>query len=101
METIKTETPIGTIIAEVAQDPDHPGIFIWIERKDGTILDLTAVEYMSEYVEYGTETPNSYRPRECGTVEKEVIAGYTYGDVQTEDWTRRHIWTKEEIEKVE
>lgn len=76
--TIKIETPLGTLCATTAGDPDYPGIYIYLKRKDGSEVDIALTEVNS------IDAPD-------------FLHAYIYGDTQCEDWTDRFSFTKNEL----
>lgn len=75
---ISVETPLGTLEATVGGDPaSYPEIFTYIIRPDGVEIDLVAVEVKKD----------------------EMFArAYLYGDTTTDQYTKTHDWSKDEID---
>lgn len=75
---ICVDTPLGRLCACIGGDEiNYPEIFVYIERQDMVEIDLVACEVK---------------------IEDEVACAYLYGDTSTDQWTRKHIWTKAEID---
>ena len=77
---ISTKTPWGTLTAEIGGDPMYPEIFVFIEREDGVEHDLT-----------------------CASFDKEnnKLDAFLWGDTSTDDWTKKHTWSQEDINSKE
>lgn len=75
---ITVKTPLGNLAAEIGGDPDYPEIFLYLEREDNTEIDLVAVGYDYSH--------------------KDKISAYLYEDTTRDDWTKKHCWSKEELE---
>ena len=73
---LEISTPVGKLIAEVNPDPDYPGIFVSLERPDGTCIDLSTTE-----------------------VETETGEGHVFiwGDTSDDDYTSVTRFSKEEL----
>lgn len=77
MKKISINTPLGKLCACIGGDPDfYPEIFVFIEREDGIEIDLVAAEV---------------------NVEENAAKAYLYGDTTTDQWTKKHSWSAEEI----
>lgn len=74
---ISVDTPLGVLEATVGGDSMlYPEIFTYIRRPDGVEIDLVAVEIKKD----------------------EMFArAYLYGDTTTDQYTRTHDWSKDEI----
>ena len=76
-QKISLETPLGRLEACVGGDPvAYPEIFTYLVRPDGVEIDLVACDV---------------------NLEEQAAKAYLYGDTSTEEWTRRHCWSKAEI----
>lgn len=76
-EKIYVQTPYGKLCAVLGGDTvDYPEIFVYIEREDGIEIDLVAASF---------DKPHNQ------------LSAYLYGDTSRQDWTKKHTWTKEEI----
>lgn len=76
---ISVPASIGKLVAEIGGDPtDYPEIFVYLEREDGTQVDLVVV---------GQPEPES----------KDIRAAL-YGDTAKDDWTKSYTWHKEALE---
>ena len=76
-EKISVETPLGRLEAVLGWDHEaYPEIYTQLVRKDGVEIDLVACTV---------------------DVEKAEANAYLYADTSTDCWTKRHTWTKEEI----
>ncbi len=76
-QKIAIDTPLGKLCAIVGGDPkNYPEIFIYIERDDGIEIDLVAA---------GVD------------IEGNLARAYLYGDTSTDEYTKRHIWSEDEI----
>ena len=73
---ISVNTPLGKLCACIGGDPDYPEIFVYIEREDGVEIDLVAADV---------------------SIESNTARAYLYSDTTTEQWTKRHVWSAEEI----
>ena len=73
----------GTLVAEAGRDPGYPEIFTYLERTDGSQVDLMAV---------GADLPG----QEDGS-HRGGIHAYLYGDTKRDDWTRRYLFTEKEL----
>lgn len=73
---LEVETPVGKLIAVPSEDPDYPGICIFLERKDGVWIDLT-----------------------CSEVEKESGEGrvFVWSDILSDDYTDVFRFNKKEL----
>lgn len=72
----------GTLCAEAAVDPEHPGLSLFLERPDGTQLDLVMVEGDS---------------KDGPVTHGRGIHAYLYGDTRSDDWTRKYLYTEDEL----
>ena len=76
-DKIAVETPLGRLEACFGGDPQsYPEIFIYIVRPDCVEIDLVACEVK---------------------IEEDIAQAYLYGDTETEQWTRSHQWTRDDI----
>ncbi|WP_196033547.1 hypothetical protein [Flavonifractor plautii] len=75
-EKLSIDTALGSLCASIGGDPNYPEIFVYLKRPDGAEIDLVAASVAQK--------------------EREVSA-YLYGNTSTEEWTRKHIWTQDEI----
>lgn len=73
---ISVDTPLGELTAEIGGDPSYPEIFVYLKRKDGFEIDLTAV---------------STDGKDDG------ISAYIYGNTSRDDYTLKLAWGKEEL----
>ena len=73
----------GTLVAEAGGDPSYPEIFTYLERTDGSQIDLVAA---------GADLPG----QEDGS-HRGGIHAYLYGDTKRDDWTRRYLFTEKEL----
>lgn len=71
------ETVLGKICACESENPDYPGIYIYLEREDGVEIDLIAVE------------ANDI---------SDCIKAFVWKDTSTDEFTNSHIWTKNELD---
>lgn len=71
---IEIKTSLGVLCAEVGGDKEYPEIFVYLQRGDGSEVDLVAV---------GTQR---------GKCE---ISAYLYTEPWIDDWTQKHTWTEE------
>jgi len=79
-QKISVETPWGKLTACIGGDPDsYPEIFVYMERDDGVEIDLTCVSFDKE---------------------NNQLDAFLYEDTSTDCWTKKHIWSEEEI-KIE
>lgn len=84
--TLQVRVPCknGTLVAEAGGNPDFPEIFTYLERPDGTQIDLVAA---------GADLPG-----EADGSHKGGIHAYLYGDTSKDEWTKRHLFTENELE---
>lgn len=76
--TLRTETPLGAIIARATTDPDHPGIYIDLRRTDATDdMPLALVEFSADDADYPAGEPH--------------IISRIWGDSQDESYTQRVV----------
>ena len=81
----KIKTPMGDIIVVSAADPEHPGVFISLERaSDKVWFDLVGVEYTDKNEEGG-----------------ESINAFVWSDVHTEEWQEQFVFSSKEINELE
>lgn len=73
----------GTLVAEAGGDPGYPEIFTYLERTDGSQVDLVAA---------GADLPGQENGSHRGG-----IHAYLYGDTKRDDWTRRYLFTEKEL----
>lgn len=73
----------GTLVAEAGGDPSYPEIFTYLERIDGSQVDLVAA---------GADLPGQENGSHRGG-----IHAYLYGDTKRDDWTRRYLFTEKEL----
>lgn len=73
----------GTLVAEAGGDPSYPEIFTYLERIDGSQVDLVAA---------GADLPGQENGSHSGG-----IHAYLYGDTKRDDWTRRYLFTEKEL----
>ena len=73
---ISIDTPLGKLCACIGGDADYPEMFTYIERPDGIEIDLVAADIKTDDL-----TANAY----------------LYGDTSTEDWTKCHTWSADDI----
>jgi len=73
---IAVETSLGRLEACIGGDPAYPEIFTYLVLPDGEEMDLVACEVKGE---------------------EEEAKAYLYGDPMTDQWTRSHRWTKNDI----
>lgn len=74
---LSVETPLGKLCAAIGNDPEnYPEIYIYIEREDGQEIDLVATEV---------------------NLDKNAAVAYLYGNTSTDEWTKSHTWSAEEI----
>lgn len=71
----------GYLVAGRNSDPDYDGIYVVFETDDGYIIDVVLTECKAD---------NDYKK----------IDVYTYENVYTEEWTRKHTLDIEEIYKA-
>lgn len=77
-KTLEVKTPFGMLCAEIGGDPkDYPEIFLYIRRPDGIEIDLCCAS---------------------ADIENEQMNAFLYGDPYREDWTKKHIWNKEDFD---
>lgn len=77
-KALEVKTPFGMLCAEIGGDTEnYPEIFVYLRRDDGIEIDLTCV---------GTKAGSN------------KLNAYLYGDTGTDEWTKKHSWTKEELE---
>lgn len=84
--SIKIATPLGTLVAEKATDPAHPGLWLSLECEDGAMLDLCGVEYNGQM----KRSPLDY----CT---EEVLSVYVYSDPNREEWDHRYYIAKKDL----
>ena len=70
---VEVQTPLGVLCAEVGGDKEYPEIFVYLQRSDGSEVDLVAV---------GTQQG------------KYEINAYLYTEPWIDDWTQKHTWTE-------
>lgn len=80
---VKVSCKNGTLVAEAGGDPNFPEIFTYLERPDGTQVDLVAA---------GADLPEQEKGSHGGG-----IHAYLYGDTKRDDWTRRYLFTEKEL----
>lgn len=82
---VKVRVPCknGTLVAEAGGDPSYPEIFTYLERIDGSQVDLVAA---------GADLPGQENGSHRGG-----IHAYLYGDTKRDDWTRRYLFTEKEL----
>lgn len=80
---IKVPCKNGTLVAEAGGDPGFPEIFTYLERPDGSQVDLIAA---------GADLPD----QEDGS-HRGGIHVYLYGDTERDDWTKRYLFTEKEL----
>ena len=74
---ISVKTTLGNLTACIGGDPEeYPEIFIYLTLDDGTEIDLVAAEV-------------------CPS--ERSVKAYLWGDTMTDEWTRSHIWSEDEI----
>jgi hypothetical protein len=76
-KTLSVQTPFGELTAEIGGDPhEYPEIFVYLKRKDGVEIDLV-----------------------CASMDKEnnEMNAFLYGDTSTDCWTKKYVWTEEEL----
>lgn len=78
---IRVKVNGGYLVAGRNSDPDYDGIYVVFETDDGYIIDVALTECKAE---------NDYKK----------IDVYTYENVYTEEWTRKHTLDIEEIYKA-
>lgn len=78
---IRVKVNGGYLVAGRNSDPDYDGIYVVFETDDGYIIDVVLTECKAE---------NDYKK----------IDVYTYENVYTEEWTRKHTLDIEEIYKA-
>lgn len=89
--TLRTETPLGAIIARAATDPNHPGIYIDLRRgADDPDMPLVLVEFSEDEADQWDG--------------KQLIVTRVWGDGRQEDYTERvvhqnieHYFSTEEV----
>ena len=76
---ISVQTDAGKLVAEVGGDPDYPEIFVYLEKPDGTEIDLAVV---------GQPSPES----------RDIRAGL-YTDWTGETWeiSRTFTWSTDDL----
>lgn len=79
-EKISIDTPLGKLCACVNDTGEYSEMFVYIERLDGIEIDLVAAEVDQE---------------------NQTASAYLYGDTATEQWTRKHTWSADEINITE
>lgn len=76
-QTISVPTPFGELTAEIGGNPEnYPEIFVYLKRKDGAEIDFVCVS---------TDKENN------------EMDAFLYGDTSTDCWTKKHVWTEEEL----
>lgn len=75
---LSVETLLGRLEAQIDSDPNYPAIYIYLVRKDGNEIDLALCEVPKD----------ENAPR--------AIA-YLHGDTTTDQWTKNHTWSQDEI----
>lgn len=70
-------TVLGKLVAEPGGDPDYPEVFIYLEREDGTQVDLVMA---------GQIDPDGANIRAC-----------LYADTTSDDYTESFTWSKEAL----
>lgn len=76
-QKISVPTPLGTLQATVGGDPEsYPEIFTYMVRPDGVEIDLVAVEVKKE---------------------GKLARAYLYGDTATDQYTKTHDWSQDDI----
>lgn len=81
----KIKTPMGNIIVVSAADPEHPGVFISLERaSDKVWFDLVGVEYTDKNEEG-----------------RESINAFVWSDAHTDEWQEQFVFSNDEINKIE
>lgn len=80
-QKIEVKTPLGTLCAEVGGEPnDYPEIFVYLQRDDGVQIDLTCVSMRTE--------------------EPDMINAYLWEHPESDDWTRKHIWLRDDFKRL-
>ena len=76
-QKIVVDTPLGKLCAIVGGEPkNYPEIFVYIERDDGIEIDLVAA---------GVD------------IEDNCAKAYLYEDTSTDEYTKQHTWSEDEI----
>ena len=76
--TLRTETPLGAIIARAATDPAHPGIYIDLRRgADDPDMPLALVEFSADDADFMDGVEN--------------LITRVWGDAMQEDYTERVV----------
>lgn len=74
---ISIQTPIGQLEACISGSPsEYPEIYVYLTRPDGAEIDLLAAAV---------------------DLDTKVVKGYLYGNTRSDDWTKVHRWTPDEI----
>ncbi len=74
---ISVSTPFGELTAEIGGDPEnYPEVFVYLKCEDGAEIDFVCVSMDKENNE---------------------MDAFLYSDVSTCDWTKKYVWTEEEL----
>jgi len=88
-QKIKVETPMGNLFVECSGDPEHPGVYVFIQKENGDYRDLLGAEYCDAYY---NKNKNFGERRE-----ESSITTYLWGDPKNESWTKCHTFFEKDL----
>ena len=91
--TIEVPCTAGTLCAECGGNfPRYPKMFTYLRRKDGVQIDICAVEG-DGIIPEGTDSDDFDGQQDCNG----GLHAFLYGDTSTGDWTKKHVFSAEEL----